>query len=163
MRSARPFFVLVALAACSSPQSPFLGFYETKFSYSLGPLPSTRTCKNGCTFSGASTYVVTAGPGDQLILTSQAADGGRSCILTGTVQSSTAFTLDTETDQGCQSVVDDAGATVTTIVQSGAVTIDGSGDMSIDESGSISFTDGNDGLAVNSSYQGSLTGALDGG
>ena len=86
--------------------------------------PSLRCPRGTCpTAIGNPSLAITAGAGSQLVLTYLPSDGGQSCVLTGTVQSSTTFSLDLQTSQGCQFVLD-GGASRTDVVQSGSGTVD---------------------------------------
>ncbi len=153
---------LLALLACSSPQQPFLGNYQVAITTNL-TLPAGRRCPKGCTLDQQSEgpLAITAGPGSQLIFSYGQADGGRPCLITGTVQSATAFTLD-QTGQGCQ-WADDAGATVDSVIESGSGTVDSAGDISVNESGTVTYTDTSGGLSVNGTFTQQATATRDGG
>lgn len=150
---------IVAFAACSSPQQPFLGDYPATTTTNVTlDSPNSRCPKKTCpTTTGHPDIAVTAGPGSQIVLTLNAPDGGQGCVLTGTVQSGTAFTMDTQTSQGCQ-YVGDAGESVTTVVQSGSGTVDAQGNLSINQSGTVGYTTPNGGVTTNGTFQETLLG-----
>jgi hypothetical protein len=160
-----PWIALLAglLLSCGPSQGSFVGTYGTTWSYDYHWPPGSRRC-DGCTFQTSSlgTLDVASGPGQQLVFSSLQRDGGVHCIITGTVQSSNAFTVDTETDQGCQHVDPDGGL-LQTLVQSGSGTIDGFGNLQLNASGSVTWTNPSGAYSANGTFEESIQAAIDGG
>jgi hypothetical protein len=149
--------------SCGSPQDPFLGTYDAQLATTV-TFSAGKRCRDGCTEQVESNpvFIVTGGPGNQLIFTLQSADGGSTCILTGTAQSGSAFAVDTQTGQGCEGS-DPDGGTLETIVQAGSGTVDSLGNLQMNASGTLSWTPASGGLTATGTFQQALQGARDGG
>jgi len=139
--------------ACSSAQDPFLGTYDV-----LSTTDSTFAGLPPVKASRRTMVVVTAGTKNQLIFSIGPPDAGN-CLLTGTAESDTAFTMDTN-GQGCVTLAPDGGL-IYAEIQQGSGTVDAAGYLTLNQSGSLTLK----GIlvTVKGTFQQAVAGSRDGG